>query len=263
MVHAASEFTYELEERFIRYARIDTQSDEKSTTSPSTEKQYELLRLLVDELTSSGAHDIKLTDGCFVVNDFKAHRKYNVFFLGTKPETNTGVSFEGVGYKQDPHCQQGQKVQVLDWKPLEGERRGSAERIIVRPGTREQCASQVLRRCERPVDLQPHAGWLYRSQRDQLRESDLYCGPPSAPPGRALQLRRPEDGSLWAGYNFSAGQKLVLNITPMLGGVFGRTTGIAPGCEASLTYQKFQLSISSEYVFDTREYGTRKAADIA
>jgi tripeptide aminopeptidase len=43
MVHAASEFTYELEERFISYARIDTQSDEKSTTSPGTEKQYELL----------------------------------------------------------------------------------------------------------------------------------------------------------------------------------------------------------------------------
>jgi hypothetical protein len=60
-------------------------------------------------------------------------------------------------------------------------------------------------------------------------------------------------GSLWVGYNFSAGQKLVLKITPMLGGVFGRTTGIAPGCEASLTYEKFQLSISSEYVFDTRD----------
>ena len=59
-------------------------------------------------------------------------------------------------------------------------------------------------------------------------------------------------GSLWAGYNFSAGQKLVLNITPMLGGVFGRTTGIAPGCEASLTYEKLQLSISNEYVFDTK-----------
>jgi len=59
-------------------------------------------------------------------------------------------------------------------------------------------------------------------------------------------------GSLWVGYNFRAGQKLVLNITPMLGGVFGRTTGIAPGCEASLTYEKFQLSISNEYVFNTR-----------
>jgi hypothetical protein len=58
-------------------------------------------------------------------------------------------------------------------------------------------------------------------------------------------------GSLWAGYNFSVGKKLVLNVTPMIGGVFGRTTGIAPGCEASLTYGKIELSISNEYVFDT------------
>jgi hypothetical protein len=58
-------------------------------------------------------------------------------------------------------------------------------------------------------------------------------------------------GSLWAGYNFSAGKKLVLNVTPMIGGVFGRTTGIAPGCEASLTYKKVEVSISNEYVFDT------------
>jgi hypothetical protein len=58
-------------------------------------------------------------------------------------------------------------------------------------------------------------------------------------------------GSLWVGYNFSAGKKLVFDVTPMIGGVFGRTTGIAPGCEASLTYKKVQLSISNEYVFDT------------
>lgn len=58
-------------------------------------------------------------------------------------------------------------------------------------------------------------------------------------------------GSLWAGYNFSAGKNLVLDVTPMIGGVFGRTNGIAPGCEASLTYKKVELSISNEYVFDT------------
>lgn len=37
----------------------------------------------------------------------------------------------------------------------------------------------------------------------------------------------------------------------MIGGVFGRTTGIAPGCEASLTYKKVELSVATEYVFDT------------
>jgi hypothetical protein len=60
-----------------------------------------------------------------------------------------------------------------------------------------------------------------------------------------------QTGSLWAGYNFSAGKKLVLDVTPMIGGVFGRTNGIAPGCEASLTYKKIELSIANEYVFDT------------
>jgi hypothetical protein len=60
-------------------------------------------------------------------------------------------------------------------------------------------------------------------------------------------------GSLWAGYNFSAGEKLVLSVTPMIGGVFGRITGIAPGCEASLSYKKVELSISNEYVFDTTD----------
>jgi len=58
-------------------------------------------------------------------------------------------------------------------------------------------------------------------------------------------------GSLWFGYNFSAGKKVVLSVTPMIGGVFGRTTGIAPGCEASLSYKKIELSISNEYVIDT------------
>lgn len=37
-------------ERFIRYVKIDTQSDENSLTTPSTEKQYNLLNLLKEEL---------------------------------------------------------------------------------------------------------------------------------------------------------------------------------------------------------------------
>ena len=57
-----SKFDSELEERFVRYARIDTQSDEKSTTSPSTKKQYDLLKLLVTELKAIGAQDVTLTD---------------------------------------------------------------------------------------------------------------------------------------------------------------------------------------------------------
>jgi hypothetical protein len=59
-----------------------------------------------------------------------------------------------------------------------------------------------------------------------------------------------QTGSLWAGYNFSAGRNLVLHVTPMIGVVFGKTNGIAPGSEVSLTYKRLELSISNEYVFD-------------
>ena len=37
----------------------------------------------------------------------------------------------------------------------------------------------------------------------------------------------------------------------MIGGVFGRTKGIAPGSEVSLNYKKIEASITNEYVFDT------------
>jgi hypothetical protein len=37
----------------------------------------------------------------------------------------------------------------------------------------------------------------------------------------------------------------------MIGGVFGRAQGIAPGCEAELNWKKLNFSISNEYVFDT------------
>jgi hypothetical protein len=60
--------------------------------------------------------------GCYVVNDYKSHRKYNVFFRNTTPDMDTGISFEGIGYgHRDPHCNQGQKVDVAEWKPVAGE----------------------------------------------------------------------------------------------------------------------------------------------
>jgi len=60
-----------------------------------------------------------------------------------------------------------------------------------------------------------------------------------------------DTGSAWIGYNFSAGDKLTLDFTPMLGGVFGDTTGIAPGYEFTLGWWKLELYSEGEYVFDT------------
>ncbi|MGB5024664.1 MAG: peptidase T, partial [Saprospiraceae bacterium] len=47
-------------ERFIRYAKIDTQSDPTSSEYPSTKKQFDLLRLLYNELKEAGIDQVEL-----------------------------------------------------------------------------------------------------------------------------------------------------------------------------------------------------------
>ena len=62
-----------------------------------------------------------------------------------------------------------------------------------------------------------------------------------------------ETGSLWAGANFGAGDKLKLDVTPMVGGVFGNTAGISPGYKLSLGCGKVEFYSEGEYVFDLRD----------
>jgi hypothetical protein len=57
-----------------------------------------------------------------------------------------------------------------------------------------------------------------------------------------------ETVSGWVGWTFEAGDKLTLAVTPMLGGVLGRTDGIAPGVELTLGWRAFELYSESEYV---------------
>ena len=64
-----------------------------------------------------------------------------------------------------------------------------------------------------------------------------------------------ETGSFWAGYNFTAGKKLVLKVTPMIGGVFGSLNGVAPGYLFTLTYKRVQLYSNGEFVFDAQNRG--------
>ena len=62
-----------------------------------------------------------------------------------------------------------------------------------------------------------------------------------------------DTGSAWVGYNFSGGEKLAWELTPMIGGVLGDTTGIAPGYKGSLSWLKLELYSEGEYVFDAGE----------
>ena len=59
--------------------------------------------------------------------------------------------------------------------------------------------------------------------------------------------------SVWAGYNFAGtlfDEKVEWELTPMIGGVFGDTSGVAPGYNATINWWKLELYSEGEYVFD-------------
>jgi len=62
-----------LVDRFLRYVKIDTQSDEKSEERPSTAKQHDMLDLLIEELEALGLADVEKTDYAAVMATLPAN----------------------------------------------------------------------------------------------------------------------------------------------------------------------------------------------
>ncbi|MBM2813695.1 MAG: pepT [Ignavibacteria bacterium] len=84
--------------KFLRYAKIDTQSKEDVNETPSTQKQFNLSRLLVDELKQFGITDAELDEHCYVTatipknTDKKVSIICFVAHVDTSPEvTDTDV----------------------------------------------------------------------------------------------------------------------------------------------------------------------------
>jgi tripeptide aminopeptidase len=62
-----SDHQKQLLERFLRYVKVDTRSDESSETSPSTEKQKDLSRMLAKELIELGCDDAAMNEWGYVM----------------------------------------------------------------------------------------------------------------------------------------------------------------------------------------------------
>lgn len=75
-------FEEKLLERFLRYISVDTQSDPNSKTFPSTAKQLNLSRMLVDELQSFGIADAHLDDHGYVMATLPANTDKDVPVIG-------------------------------------------------------------------------------------------------------------------------------------------------------------------------------------
>lgn len=96
-------FAAELEERLVRYARLDTQADESSSTTPSTAKQYDLLNLLVEELHAIGAEEVTLTPYGAVLATIPATVANSVPTIAFLAHVDTAPAFNGTGVKPIVH----------------------------------------------------------------------------------------------------------------------------------------------------------------
>ncbi|MEL6643148.1 MAG: peptidase T [Pseudomonadota bacterium] len=98
-----TEFDAELEERLVRYAAIDSQSDETSASTPSTKVQFDMLNLLVEELKGIGAADVQLTDYGAVLATVPATVAGDVPVIGFCAHVDTAPAFHAEGVKPVVH----------------------------------------------------------------------------------------------------------------------------------------------------------------
>jgi len=99
-----SRFNFTVTERFLRYVTIDTQSDPNSDSIPSTGKQKDLGRLLVNELITIGLHDAHLDEYGYVYATVPSNSdKSNVPVICFCSHMDTAPDCSGTGVKPIIH----------------------------------------------------------------------------------------------------------------------------------------------------------------
>ncbi len=104
----------DLLERFLRYVRLDTRSDPHSATTPSTPGQWDLLRLLADELGTLGASDVTLTDHGYVLATIPATSPRAVPVIAWCAHVDTATNFPGAAKPLVHRAYAGQPIILPD-----------------------------------------------------------------------------------------------------------------------------------------------------
>lgn len=99
--------------RFMRYVQIDTQSDPQSTTQPTTEKQKDLSRLLVEELKAMGVEDAHMDDYGYVYATIPSNTDRDVPTICFCSHVDTAPDASGTGVKPLLHRNYGGQDIVL------------------------------------------------------------------------------------------------------------------------------------------------------
>lgn len=82
-------------DRFLRYISIDTQSDENSETTPSTQKQFNLAKVLVEEMTEMGLQNISLDENGYIMGTLPSNTDKKVPVIGFIAHMDTSPDMPG------------------------------------------------------------------------------------------------------------------------------------------------------------------------
>ncbi|PAB57755.1 peptidase T [Anaeromicrobium sediminis] len=85
-------------EKFLRYAVVNTKSDDNSESIPSTVTQFDLANILVEELKSIGIADAHVDDNCYVMGTLKGNVE-NGPVIGLIAHLDTSPDFSGKDVK--------------------------------------------------------------------------------------------------------------------------------------------------------------------
>jgi tripeptide aminopeptidase len=94
-------FEADLLDRFLRYVRVHTTSDPHVPTTPSTERQFDLARMLEGELHDIGFSDVTLDDHCNLVARLPGNAKGTP--IGFMAHVDTAPDFSGEGVDPQVH----------------------------------------------------------------------------------------------------------------------------------------------------------------
>lgn len=82
-------------DRFIKYARIDTQSDENNTQTPSTQKQFNLAKEVEQEALEMGLTDVSLDNNCYLMATLPANTQKKLPVIGFIAHFDTSPDMSG------------------------------------------------------------------------------------------------------------------------------------------------------------------------
>ncbi|PLT33418.1 peptidase T [Bacillus sp. V5-8f] len=85
----------EIIERFTSYVKVDTQSNEESSSCPSTPGQLTLARMLVDELKAIGMTEVTIDENGYVMATLPSNTDKNVPTIGFLAHVDTATDFTG------------------------------------------------------------------------------------------------------------------------------------------------------------------------